>query len=314
MDSTMLNSIRSNNHRELSRAISHIENDQDISPDYFIQLHPYIQQSIRIGITGPPGVGKSSLVDCLIPEILSQDKSVGVVAVDPTSPFSGGALLGDRIRMNRFYDNNDVYIRSMGSHQYLGGLAKKAQDVGDVIAASGKDIIIFETVGIGQAEHDVVKAVDLTVVVLMPGTGDEIQLMKAGLMEIADIFVINKTDKKGANRLAQTLQALLHSFSKPNSLEPPVINTIASTGEGVFDWYKLIEDHLKEMDKRGILESKRLERHQDRIRGVIQDRLLSKFWSSHRLEQLEKATQSVESIQSSPYEIAEELLTAFENG
>ena len=314
MDSTMLNSIRSNNHRELSRAISHIENDQDISPDYFIQLHPYIQQSIRIGITGPPGVGKSSLVDCLIPEILSQDKSVGVVAVDPTSPFSGGALLGDRIRMNRFYDNNDVYIRSMGSHQYLGGLAKKAQDVGDVIAASGKDIIIFETVGIGQAEHDVVKAVDLTVVVLMPGTGDEIQLMKAGLMEIADIFVINKTDKKGANRLAQTLQALLHSFSKPDSLEPPVINTIASTGEGVFDWYKLIEDHLKELDKRGILESKRLERHRERIRGLIQDRLLSKFWSSHRLEQLEKATQSVASIQSSPYKIAEEFLTAFENG
>ena len=314
MDSTMLNSIRSNNHRDLSRAISHIENDQDISPDYFIQLHPYIQQSIRIGITGPPGVGKSSLVDCLIPEILSQAKSVGVVAVDPSSPFSGGALLGDRIRMNRFYDNNDVYIRSMGSHQYLGGLAKKAQDVGDVIAASGKDIIIFETVGIGQAEHDVVKAVDLTVVVLMPGTGDEIQLMKAGLMEIADIFVINKTDKKGANRLAQTLQSLLHSFSKPDSLEPPVINTIASTGEGVFDWYNLIGDHLKEMDKRGILESKRLERHRDRIRGLIQDRLLSKFWSSHRLEQLEKATQSVESIQSSPYEIAEELLTAFENG
>ena len=314
MDSTMLKSIRSNNHRELSKAISHIENDQDISPDYFIQLHPYIQQSIRIGITGPPGVGKSSLVDCLIPEILSQDKSVGVVAVDPTSPFSGGALLGDRIRMNRFYDNNDVYIRSMGSHQYLGGLAKKAQDVGDVIAASGKDIIIFETVGIGQAEHDVITAVDLTVVVLMPGTGDEIQLMKAGLMEIADIFVINKTDKKGANRLAQTLQALLHSFSKPDSLEPPVINTIASTGEGVFDWYKLIGDHLKEMDKRGILESKRLERHRERIRGLVQDRLLSKFWSSHRLEQLEKATQSVESIQSSPYEIAEELLTAFENG
>ncbi|HCN24057.1 MAG TPA: methylmalonyl Co-A mutase-associated GTPase MeaB [Candidatus Marinimicrobia bacterium] len=314
MDSTMLNSIRSNNHRELSRAISDIENDQDISPDYFIQLHPYIQQSVRIGITGPPGVGKSSLVDCLIPEILSQAKSVGVVAVDPSSPFSGGALLGDRIRMNRFYDNNDVYIRSMGSHQYLGGLAKKAQEVGDVIAASGKDIIIFETVGIGQAEHDVVKAVDLTVVVLMPGTGDEIQLMKAGLMEIADIFVINKTDKKGANRLAQTLQALLHSFSKPDSLEPPVINTIASTGEGVFDWYNLIGDHLKEMDKRGILESKRLERHRDRIRGLIQDRLLRKFWSSHQLEQLEKATQSVESIQSSPYEIAEELLTAFENG
>jgi len=310
----MLKSIRSNNLRELSKAISFIENDKDIPPEYFIQLHPYIHQSIRIGITGPPGVGKSSLVDRLIPEILSQDKSVGVVAVDPTSPFSGGALLGDRIRMNRYFDNNNVYIRSMGSHQYSGGLAKKAQEVGDVIAASGKDIIIFETVGIGQAEHDVVKAVDLTVVVLMPGTGDEIQLMKAGLMEIANIFVINKSDKKGANRLAQTLQALLHSFSKADSLEPPVINTIASTGEGVFGLYKLIVDHLKKMDKMGMLESKRLERHRERIRRLIQDRLLSRFWSPHRLEQLEKVTQSVESIQSSPYKIAEELLTVFENG
>ena len=310
----MLKSIRSNNHRELSKAISFIENDKDIPSEYFIQLHPYIHQSIRIGITGPPGVGKSSLVDRLIPEFLSQDKSVGVVAVDPTSPFSGGALLGDRIRMNRYFDNNNVYIRSMGSHQYSGGLAKKAQEVGDVIAASGKDIIIFETVGIGQAEHDVVKAVDLTVVVLMPGTGDEIQLMKAGLMEIADIFVINKSDKKGANRLAQTLQALLHSFSKADSLEPPVINTIASTGEGVFGLYKLIVDHLKKMDKMGMLESKRLERHRERIRRLIQDRLLSRFWSPHRLEQLEKVTQSVESIQSSPYKIAEELLTVFENG
>ena len=148
----------------------------------------------------------------------------------------------------------------------------------------------------------------------MPGPGDEIQLMKAGLMEIANIFVINKSDKKGANRLAQTLQALLHSFSKADSLEPPVINTIASTGEGVFGLYKLIVDHLKKMDKMGMLESKRIERHRERIRRLIQDRLLSRFWSPHRLEQLEKVTQSVESIQSSPYKIAEELLTVFENG
>ena len=137
MDKTILQSIRSNNHKALSRAISLIENDLDLPPEYFIHLHPLIHDSLRIGVTGPPGVGKSSLVDQLITEFLSQQKSVGVIAVDPTSPFSNGALLGDRIRMNHFYENENVFIRSMGSHKNLGGLAKKSQDVGDIISASG---------------------------------------------------------------------------------------------------------------------------------------------------------------------------------
>ena len=312
MKKNLIAELQDGNSNILSNLISAVENG--LAAKQYSEIYPYSHDTVRIGITGPPGAGKSTLINQLITLIRNEDKNVGVISVDPTSPFTGGALLGDRIRMNRYFDNNNVYIRSMGSHQYSGGLAKKAQEVGDVIAASGKDIIIFETVGIGQAEHDVVKAVDLTVVVLMPGTGDEIQLMKAGLMEIADIFVINKTDKKGGNRLAQTLQALLHSFSRQDSLEPPVINTIASTGEGVFDWYKPIVGQLNEMDKRGLRESKRLEIHRERIRRLIQDRLLSRFWSPHRLEQLEKATQSVKSIQSSPYKIAEEILTAFENG
>mgnify|MGYP000055899425 CR=1 FL=1 len=208
----------------ISQAISLIENQRDSGSKLLSSLFKYTGHAYRIGITGPPGVGKSSLVDQLITQFLSQQKSVGVIAVDPTSPFTNGALLGDRIRMNHFYENENVFIRSMGSHKNLGGLAKKSQDVGDIISASGKDIVIFETVGIGQAEYDVTKAVDITLVVLMPGAGDEIQLMKAGLMEIADIFVINKSDKPGGNRLAQNLQSLLHSFSNQKSLEPAIIN------------------------------------------------------------------------------------------
>ena len=314
MDKTILQSIRSNNHKALSRAISLIENDLDLPPEYLIQLHPLIHDSLRIGVTGPPGVGKSSLVDQLITEFLSQQKSVGVIAVDPTSPFSNGALLGDRIRMNHFYENENVFIRSMGSHKNLGGLAKKSQDVGDIISASGKDIVIFETVGIGQAEYDVIKAVDITLVVLMPGAGDEIQLMKAGLMEIADIFVINKSDKPGGNRLAQNLQSLLHSFSNQKSLEPAVINTIARTGDGIYDLCVLIKNQINKMKNNGIFDSKRLERHRERIRGLIQDRLLKKFWSSQKLNLLKKNTQDIESIQTSPYEIAEKILDSFNHG
>ena len=155
------------------------------------------------------------------------------MAVDPTSPFTGGALLGDRVRMNHYIWDDNVFIRSMGSHGDLGGLARKAQDVGDVLAASGKDVVIFETVGVGQGELDVAKAVDLTIVVLVPESGDEVQLMKAGLFEIADIFVVNKSDRQGADRLAQSLKSILHSVTKKDHLEPPIYNTSADRNEAV---------------------------------------------------------------------------------
>jgi LAO/AO transport system kinase len=236
-----------------------------------------------------------------------------VIAVDPTSPFTGGALLGDRVRMNQFTWNNDVFIRSMGTHGDLGGLAKRAQDVGDILAASRKDIIIYETVGVGQGEYDVIKAVDIVVVVLVPDSGDEVQLMKAGLIEIADLFVINKSDRPGASKLATTLKSLLHTNHDKNRLEPPILNAIASKGEGVDELYDGLFNHFKLMDDKGILTQKQLDRHRDRVFSLIQNKLLNEFWTTKRLVVLEQRTKDIESIKSSAYEIANQIMDDSKN-
>ena len=308
MDQHTLDRIRSNDHRALSRVITQIESGQPISDTFFKEVHTLSHDALRIGITGPPGAGKSTLADQLIQILINDGKSVGVVAVDPTSPFTGGALLGDRVRMNHYLFNDNVFIRSMGSHGDLGGLARKAQDVGDLLAASGKDVIIFETVGVGQGEHDVAKAVDMTVVVLVPESGDEIQLMKAGLIEIADIFVVNKSDRDGAGRLAQSLKAILHTFTQKGKLEPPVFNTSADRKEGVADLYQGIIDHLALMKDEGVLKAKQLERYRNRIFNLIQDRLLRKFWTQEKLDQMELSIQNLELTNTSPHEVANSLL------
>jgi len=304
----ILNGILNNNHRVLSRIITKIIDNRDIDNDFFDSIYPYTQDAIRIGITGPPGAGKSTLIDHLIQQAIDDKKSIGVVAVDPTSPFTGGALLGDRVRMNKFAWNDDVYIRSLGSRGDLGGLAKRAQDVGDVLAASGKDIVIYETVGVGQGEYDVIKAVDIAVVVLVPESGDEVQLMKAGLIEISDFFVINKSDRSGANRLATTLKSILHNNFLTDRLEPPVLNITASIGEGISELYKSIFSHLDEMSDKGIVKKKQLDRHRNRVFDLIQNRLLKEFWTSKRLVELEKRTNDLESIKSSAYKIAEDIM------
>ena len=263
MDSDTLDRIRSNDHRFLSIVISKIDINCIIPVTIFQMLHHHANQTLRLGITGPPGAGKSTLTDQLIQQIISDGKSVGVVAVDPTSPFTGGALLGDRVRMNHYIWDDNVFIRSMGSHGDLGGLARKAQDVGDVLAASGKDVVIFETVGVGQGELDVAKAVDLTIVVLVPESGDEVQLMKAGLVEIADIFVVNKSDRQGADRLAQSLKSILHSITKKDHLEPPIYNTSADRNEGISELYKGLPDLAEEMVDKGLMNQKYLDDFQD---------------------------------------------------
>ena len=308
MDSDTLDRIRSNDHRSLSRVISQIENNAEIPDTFFQKLHRHANQTLRLGITGPPGAGKSTLTDQLIQQIISDGKSVGVVAVDPTSPFTGGALLGDRVRMNHYIWDDNVFIRSMGSHGDLGGLARKAQDVGDVLAASGKDVVIFETVGVGQGELDVAKAVDLTIVVLVPESGDEVQLMKAGLVEIADIFVVNKSDRQGADRLAQSLKSILHSITKKDHLEPPIYNTSADRNEGISELYKGLTDLTEVMVDKGLMNQKYLDRHRNRVLNLIQDRLLGKFWTQQRLDQLEDSVHNLSMTDESPYKVAKTLL------
>jgi len=308
MDSDTLDRIRSNDHRSLSRVISQIENNAKIPDTFFQNLHHHANKTLRLGITGPPGAGKSTLTDQLIQRIISVGKSVGVVAVDPTSPFTGGALLGDRVRMNHYIWDDNVFIRSMGSHGDLGGLARKAQDVGDVLAASGKDVVIFETVGVGQGELDVAKAVDLTIVVLVPESGDEVQLMKAGLVEIADIFVVNKSDRQGADRLAQSLKSILHSITKKDHLEPPIYNTSADRNKGISKLYKGLTDLTEVMVDKGLMNQKYLDRHRNRVLNLIQDQLLGKFWTQQRLDQLEDSVHNLSMTDESPYKVAKTLL------
>ena len=308
MDSQTLDRIRSNDHRALSRVITEIESNSRIPDSFFESLHAHSNNALRIGITGPPGAGKSTLTDQLIQLILDDNKSVGVLAVDPTSPFTGGALLGDRVRMNHFLFNEDVFIRSMASHGDLGGLAHKAQEVGDILAASGKDIIIYETVGVGQGEHEVAEAVDMTIVILVPESGDEIQLMKAGLIEIADVFVINKSDRDGADRLVKSLKSILHTFTQKGKLEPPVFSTSADRKEGVDELYFGLNNFKKIMEDAGVIKQKQIDRHRKRVFDLVQDRLISKFWSQKKIDQLEESIRNLNKTNASPHELAELLI------
>ena len=308
MDSQTLDRIRSNDHRALSRVITEIESNSRIPDSFFESLHAHSNNALRIGITGPPGAGKSTLTDQLIQLILDDNKSVGVLAVDPTSPFTGGALLGDRVRMNHFLFNEDVFIRSMASHGDLGGLAHKAQEVGDILAASGKDIIIYETVGVGQGEHEVAGAVDMTIVILVPESGDEIQLMKAGLIEIADVFVINKSDRDGADRLLKSLKNILHTFTQKGKLEPPVFSTSADRKEGVVELYIGLNNFQKVMEDAGVIKQKQIDRHRKRVFDLVQDRLISKFWSQKKIDQLEESIRNLNKTSASPHELAQLLI------
>ena len=304
----VLNRIIKNDHLAISRAISQIESDSDPNDILFNKIYPYTHNAIKIGITGPPGAGKSTLTDQLIRLYLKQNKSVGVIAVDPSSPFSGGALLGDRVRMNNYLWNDNVFIRSMGSQGNLGGLNRKAQEAGDVLAASGKDIVIFETVGVGQGEHDIAKAADLTIVLLVPESGDDVQLMKAGLIEIADLFVVNKADRNGSDKLVQSIKSVLHIFKNKENFEPPVFKVSADRGDGVEELLFGICNFLNESKYAEYLENKKIARYKNRVLNIIQNRLIGKFWTSSNIEKLESMIDELKISKSSPHEIAEKLL------
>ena len=313
MEQGTIQGIKANDHRILSRVITRIENDDYVQDQRFIELYDQAQKAIRLGVTGPPGAGKSTITNELIKRFLKKNQTIGVIAIDPSSPFSGGALLGDRVRMNHYNNDKSVFIRSMGTHGSLGGLARKTQEAGDILAASGKDVIIFETVGVGQGEYDIAKAADLTILVLVPESGDEIQLMKAGLIEIADIFVINKSDREGADRLANTLSSMINAIGNDSKPDAPVFTTVASDGRGMDKLFDGVFDQLDKFDRCGLLVQKKKERYRNRVKKLIQEQLLVEFWTEDRLRKLEDATKSLDTITESPYSIANDILKSFKS-
>jgi LAO/AO transport system kinase len=232
---TIAAGVRAGDRRALARAISIVEREGPAAAAVIGALHAHTGGASTVGVTGPPGAGKSTLVDALVHEWRRRGRRVGVIAVDPTSPFTGGALLGDRIRMAGHAADPDVFIRSMATRGALGGLARATGDAATVLAAAGFDLVLVETVGVGQDEVDVVRTADVSVVVLVPGLGDEVQALKAGLMEIADVFVVNKADREGADRAAAAIEALLAigDDARADGWTPPVLRTRAADGQGV---------------------------------------------------------------------------------
>ncbi len=235
--------IFAGNRRSIARAITIIENDEPEARELVALVYPHIGKAHIVGLTGAGGAGKSTLIEKLVKEYRARGKKVGIVAVDPTSPFSGGAFLGDRIRMQELSTDPEVFIRSMASRSHLGGVAKATKDAVRILDASGKDVVIVETVGAGQSEVEIIKIAQTIIVVHAPGLGDDIQAIKAGIMEIADIFVVNKADRENSDKAVIDIQSNLQMNTKESPWKPPVLKTTAITGEGILELVDKIEEH-----------------------------------------------------------------------
>ncbi|MBI1933948.1 MAG: methylmalonyl Co-A mutase-associated GTPase MeaB [Ignavibacteriales bacterium] len=302
----LISEIAKRNKRAISKAISLIENENPNAEIFLKEIHSFIGDSYKIGITGPPGAGKSTVTNEIIKKILIENKSVGIIAVDPTSPFTGGAVLGDRIRMNENGINSKVFIRSMATRGSLGGLNKKAVDAADVLDCAKFDYIIFETVGVGQSELDIAKAADTTLVVLVPESGDSVQAMKAGLMEIADIFVMNKCDRPGSENAVNSLQTILNLKDHNEfSYLPKILKCIATQSVGINEIFTEIENHKNYLLKFDKLKKKRIVNLIDRIKDITENSISSKIWNdTETIEFLDSLIQKNES----PYHIADLIL------
>jgi LAO/AO transport system kinase len=268
--------IRSGDIRATARAISAIEDNTPDSVELLKGLFPHTGKARVFGITGSPGAGKSTLVDHLAREYRNQQKTVGIVAVDPSSPYSGGAILGDRIRMQAHHADHGIFIRSMATRGFLGGLARTTADVTTVLDASGKDVVLVETVGVGQDEVDIVRLADVTIVILVPGMGDDVQSIKAGIMEIADIFVINKSDREGADRVEKEIRAMQSLAVRTDHWTPSIVRTIASEGKGIAELAKAIDAFETYLDKHGLRGKKKLESWRERLVEMLRESLLAK--------------------------------------
>jgi LAO/AO transport system kinase len=295
--------------------MSIVENGSEGADSVLNELWPEAGKAFRVGITGPPGAGKSTLVEKLAQECRKQDRTVGIVAVDPTSPFSGGAVLGDRVRMPKLFTDPGVFIRSMASRDGHGGLATRTREVCDVLDAFGKDFLLIETVGVGQVELDIAAAADTTVVVLVPESGDSIQLMKAGLMEIGEVFCVNKSDREGADRLVMEIETMLGLRNRDDGWRPPVVKTVATSAAGVEELLSELGRHREHLDRTGQMQARRKARVSRKIRELVEERMRKDAWTrsevSNRLGEL---VESVTKGESTPYRSAEELMSLIRIG
>jgi LAO/AO transport system kinase len=308
----LINKILNNERRQVARAISIIEDYNSEASELLKQIYSNVGKAYRIGITGPPGAGKSTLTNHLTKLYRKEGKKVGIIAVDPTSPYTGGALLGDRIRMNEVGNDEGVFIRSMATRGSLGGLSKKAIDAADILDAAGYDFIILETVGVGQSELDIVEAADTTIVVLVPESGDSVQAMKAGLMEIADFFVLNKSDRPGSDQAIASLQTILMMRDhNEKSWMPGIIKTVASENKGINDVYLEIERHKTFMQKNNLFLFKREKQAKDRIKDIVETKIKEDIWNESGEKSLNSTLEKVILGNLSPYHVAEEIIDNF---
>jgi LAO/AO transport system kinase len=304
--------VRAGDVRALARAISAIENSSVDSVKLLQALFPFSGKARVIGITGAPGAGKSTLVDHLAREYRKQERTVGIVAVDPTSPFSGGAILGDRIRMLAHHADPGIFIRSMATRGFLGGLARATTDVATLLDASGKDIVLIETVGVGQDEVDIVRLADITVLILVPGMGDDVQTIKAGIMEIADIFVINKSDREGADRVEREIRAMQSLAMRKDRWTPPIVKTVATEGKGVSDLAAAIAGYETFLQQENLLLKKKISNWRERLVEMLRDALLDRLLQE-RIDgdELSRLAADVAEHRRDPYSLVEEIVDKF---
>lgn len=275
--SNWVEQIRSGNLRALSRAITAVENRTADSHELLKALFIHSGRARVVGLTGSPGAGKSTLVDALAGQYRKRQQTVGIIAIDPTSPFTGGAILGDRIRMQSHSGDNGTFIRSMATRGALGGLSSTTADVATVLDASGRALVLIETVGVGQDEVDIVRLADVTVVILVPGMGDDVQSIKAGIMEIADIFVINKADREGAERVEREVKAMQSLSMRGDNWVPPVLKTVASTGEGVAELASAIDEYESFLATSELGLQRRIANWRNRLREMLRDEVLRRI-------------------------------------
>lgn len=307
--------IRGGDVRALARSISMIEDGRRDSTALLKALFPLSGHARVVGLTGAPGSGKSTLVDHMAREYRKQERTVGIIAVDPTSPYTGGAILGDRIRMQAHHADPGIYIRSMATRGFLGGLARATTDVSTVLDASGKDIILIETVGVGQDEVDIVRLADVTIVVLVPGMGDDVQTIKAGIMEIADIFVINKSDREGAERVEREIRAMQTLAIRKDGWTPPIVKTVASEGKGVAELAGAIASYEQFLQQHDLLLKKKISNWRERVVEMLRESLLQRLMRERMPEdELNRLAADVAEHRRDPYSAVDEIVESFTCG